>query len=123
MSKDAEHSADEVAATIRMQNDAFRNAGLRSMPEVDGRKVHTSGIGAYPLDVVIDIWRRVAEVKDFNTDNDPHQEHDFGVIDHPVAGRIFWKIDYYDSSYAFAAENPAAPSTRRVLTVMLAEEY
>ena len=73
--------------------------------------------------MIADIWRRVAAFDAFNADNDPHQERDFGAIDHPVAGRVFWKIDYYDSSYEFGAEDPADPSTKRVLTVMLAEEY
>lgn len=59
----------------------------------------------------------------FTAENDPYGEHDFGAI--TVAGkRVFWKIDYYDRSLEFGSPDPADPAiTRRVLTVMLAEEY
>ena len=108
---------------IRVQNDTFRQAVCVTGGLLFGRKVHTVGVEALPRDVKQDIWRRVAEFDAFSTDNDPHGEHDFGAFDHPVAGRIFWKIDYFDPTFRHGAENPADPSTRRVLTVMLAEEY
>lgn len=59
----------------------------------------------------------------FTPENDPYGEHDFGAI--TVAGkRVFWTIDYYDRSLEFGSPDPADPAiTRRVLTVMLAEEY
>ena len=38
--------------------------------------------------------------------------------------KIFWKIDYYDVNYEFGSENPSnLELTRRVLTVMFADEY
>jgi hypothetical protein len=61
--------------------------------------------------------------------NDPHGEHDFGAFDyahgpHGEKRTYFWKFDYYaDTSYSAGAENPADPSTARVLTIMLASEY
>ena len=60
---------------------------------------------------------------DFNADNDPHGEHDFGAfqIEHL---KFFWKIDYYDKDLCYGSENPTDPDvTERVLTLMLAEEY
>jgi hypothetical protein len=55
--------------------------------------------------------------------NDPHGEHDFGALDFEGT-TYFWKIDYYaDTSYRAGAENPASPTTARVLTIMLASEY
>ena len=60
---------------------------------------------------------------DFSEDNDPWGEHDFGSFEHN--GRtINWKIDYYDLALRFHSPDAADPAvTRRVLTIMLAEEY
>ncbi len=53
----------------------------------------------------------------------PHGEHDCGLI--AVAGhRVLFKIDYYDPSFCGHSADPADPVvTRRVLTIMLADEY
>ena len=61
----------------------------------------------------------------FDTDNDPHGEHDFGSLEHDEA-KIFWKIDVYenDGSFQWGAEDPANPDTSyRVITIMLASDY
>lgn len=60
---------------------------------------------------------------DFNADNDPHEEHDFGSF--TLNGRkFFWKIDYYDTKMEFGSVDPAdSTKTTRVLTIMLAKEY
>jgi hypothetical protein len=65
----------------------------------------------------------VREFSDFTEDNDPHGEHDFGSFE--LDGEtLFWKIDAYDTDYNFGSPNPADPAvTRRVLTILLAEEY
>ena len=69
--------------------------------------------------------------------NDPYGERDFGAIyqasdgkwttARPESGereRVFWKLDYYDPDLKYGSEDPANPAvTRRVLTIMLAEEY
>lgn len=73
-----------------------------------------------------DLAKAVAAVKafsDFTEANDPHGERDFGAFE--IAGaRLFWKIDYYDLDLCMASLDPADPAvTRRVLTLMLAEEY
>ena len=72
----------------------------------------------------------------FTPDNDPHGERDFGAIYQGIDGcwtterlekrrqTVFWKIDCYDRELQFGSEDPANPAiTRRVLTIMLAEEY
>lgn len=58
---------------------------------------------------------------EFNEDNDPYGEHDFGSLE--LEGeRILWKIDYYDQSLGNWCD-PLDPNCRRVMTVMLAEDY
>lgn len=106
--------------TLTAQNDAFRHGSS----SLRGERVHTSGIDALGLEVVLDIWFKVRNFDDFSADKDPHGEHDFGSFDHAVAGKVFWKIDYYDLQLQFGSEDPCDPAkTRRVLTVMLAKEY
>ena len=71
--------------------------------------------------VISDIFVAVQEFSNFTEDNDPHGEHDFGSF--TVAGnKVFWKIDYYDQQLQYGAES-LDPDCRRVLTIMLAEEY
>jgi hypothetical protein len=59
----------------------------------------------------------------FNEGDDPYGERDFGAV--MVGGvKLFWKIDYYDQTLAAASPDPADEAvTRRVLTLMLADEY
>jgi hypothetical protein len=102
---------------------AVANVGLRSLLEADQSRV-----------------RELIETFDaFDEDNDPHGERDFGTIYQLGDGcwtterprvrddereRVFWKLDYYDRDLRFASEDAANPAvTRRVLTIMLADEY
>lgn len=65
----------------------------------------------------------VTAFSDFSEDSDPHGERDFGAFE-VGANKLFWKIDYYDLDLCRASPDPADPAvTRRVLTLMLAEEY
>jgi Protein of unknown function (DUF3768) len=105
------------ADKIRALNDAFRTT------MTGGQVLITAGVDALPCDVKAMVIRRVATFADFNPDNDPHGEHDFGSF--ALAGRkFFWKIDYYDANMEFGSDDPTDPSkTTRVLTIMLAQEY
>jgi hypothetical protein len=70
------------------------------------------------------IITKVREFSTFTPDHDPYGEHDFGAIEQESVGTVFWKIDYYDVDYECGSPDPADPKvTRRVLTIMLAEEY
>src|SRR3954468_9538742 len=102
---------------IRALNDAFRTT------LTGGKVLLTAGVNALPSDVKAMLIQRVVTFSDFNEENDPHQEHDFGNFS--LAGRkFFWKIDAYDSEMQFGSEDPSDPSkTTRVLTIMLVEEY
>ena len=105
------------AEKIRTLNDAFRTT------MTGGRVMLTAGVDALPSDVKAMVIRRVATFADFTAANDPHGEHDFGSFE--VAGhKIFWKIDYFDTTLEFGSEDPADPTkTTRVMTIMFASEY
>lgn len=69
------------------------------------------------------ILEGVMNFSDFTKRNDPYGEHDFGSFTYQNIV-IFWKIDYYDTDLVYASPDPSDPKkTKRVLTVMLAEEY
>ena len=127
-------AAREQTARIARLNDLARRAmgvactavataGFRSLSDNDQSKV-----------------RELIETFDaFTEDNDPHGERDFGCIYQLCDGswtterphlrddereRVFWKLDYYDRDMQFASEDAANPAiTRRVLTIMLSDEY
>ena len=84
----------------------------------------TAGIAALSPDIQEAIITKVRTFDDFSEGNDPYGERDFGAFDQSCAGKIFWKIDYYDLTLTKGSEDPADPKqTRRVLTILLAEEY
>lgn len=85
--------------------------------------VMTPGVQALGALALVQAVVAVKGFADFSEDNDPHGEHDFGAFE--IDGRrLFWKIDYYDLDLVLASPNPADPAvTKRVLTMMLAEEY
>ena len=127
-------TAREQRARIAHLNDLARSAmgvactavatvGFRSLPEADQSSV-----------------RELIETFDaFDDDNDPNGERDFGCVYQLACGRwtterprvrddererVFWKLDYYDRDLRFGSEDAANPAvTRRVLTIMLADEY
>lgn len=107
------------AEKIRELNDQFRT----TLDQRHGRVMMTAGVDALPSDVKAMVIRKVATFSDFNADNDPHGEHDFGNF--TLAGRkFFFKIDYFDSTMTYGSDDQADPAkTTRVLTIMLAEEY
>lgn len=102
---------------IRRINDEFRRSFA------GGRVVMTAGVATLPMFVRNQALARTRAFDDFNADNDPHGEHDFGRFE--IDGNVFyWKIDYYDENIQYGSEDPADPArTTRVLTIMLAHEY
>lgn len=127
-------SAREQTVRIARLNDLARQAmgiactaaatvGFRTLTEADQSQV-----------------RELIETFDaFDDDNDPHGERDFGCVYQLGDGRwtterprvredecerVFWKLDYYDRDLAGASEDAADTArTRRVLTIMLSDEY
>lgn len=102
---------------IRALNDQLRTTGQ------GGQLVVTRGIAALSLPAKVAIFAAVQAFDQFNADNDPHGEHDFGLLE--VGGnRIMFKIDYYDRSMIGHSPDASDPQvTRRVLTILLASEY
>ena len=102
---------------IRQLNDEAR------INQTDGVIYVTRGISTMPTADQAAIWMRVLEFDDFDPENDPHGEHDFGAFDHK-GDRILWKIDCYGLQMQNASPDPADPRvTKRILTIMLASEY
>ena len=127
-------SQRERTARIARLNDRARQAmgvactavatvGFQSLPEADQSQVR----------------ELIETFGAFDEDNDPHGERDFGAVyqlgdgrwttDRPRVRddereRVFWKLDYYDRDLQFGSEDAANPAiTRRVLTIMLSDEY
>ncbi len=102
---------------IRQLNDNFRKTGR------NGQVMITRGLLAIRPPIVNDVVQAVRAFDQFDEDNDPYGEHDFGTL--TVSGeKIFWKIDYYDKAMQWASPDPTDPAqTCRVMTIMLASEY
>lgn len=105
------------SASIARLNDMLRTSGI------GGEVVATPGVINLSHQMRARVINAVKEFNDFDEDNDPYSEHDFGLV--KVDGQaFFFKIDAYDLSYMYHSENPFDPNkTRRVMTVMRADEY
>ena len=105
------------AERIRALNDELRKTGA------GGKTYISRGILSKDADFIAKVTEAVRGFDAFSDDNDPWQEHDCATLD--VDGEpVMFKIDYYDDNMQFGSPDPADPAvTRRVLTIMLAEEY
>ena len=102
---------------IRALNDSLRTS------LAGGSVMLTRAVAALGAEAQREILEAVRRFDEFDAANDPYGEHDFGAVE--IKGtRIFFKIDYYDLDYAFASPDASDENlTRRVMTIMLAEEY
>lgn len=117
-SEQAQRACDTPRAEqIAQLNDQLRKTGR------GGVIMLTRGVRTLPGFLPTELLAKLAAYDNFDVDNDPHGERDFGDID--IAGaNVLWKIDYYDKTLTYGSEDPADPdATERVLTVMLPEEY
>ncbi|HOX40816.1 MAG TPA: DUF3768 domain-containing protein [bacterium] len=96
---------------IAMINDMFRLSGLGVM---------LAG-GVQSVKDISGLLRAVRDYDKFNEDNDPWHEHDYGRLDW-YGDNVIWKIDYYDQSLTYW-EDPLSLKCRRIITIMLAEDY
>jgi hypothetical protein len=67
--------------------------------------------------------KTIAEFATWEPGSDPYSEHDFGAFD-LFGERIFFKVDYYHPDHdTHAPDRASIELCRRVLTIMLADEY
>jgi len=105
------------AEAIARLNDLVRTTGT------GGTVVITQGVRAITGFSAEVLAAELANYSDFDPDNDPHGERDFGCLT-LWSHDLLWKIDYYDHELKFGSDNPADPDvTHRVLTVLLAREW
>ena len=106
-----------MTSKIALLNDTFRKSFS------GGKVMMTAGVDALPDMVKCAALHELATFNEFNEDNDPFGERDFGSFE-LCSRKFFWKIDTYDKQCQYGSEDPADPTkTTRVLTLMLAEEY
>jgi hypothetical protein len=103
--------------TIAELNDRFRQ-GVSHL----GKVVMTPAVSMMSIEQRVALMKMVRNFNDFNEDNDPHSEHDYGSIEFEGEDYL-WKMDYYDVNYEYGAEDPHSPLTRRVMTIMHSSEY
>ena len=98
---------------VAQKNDAARSNAANY--------IATKGIMSLDAMTICDVFLGVQDYTNFNEDNDPYGTHDFGSFE--VRGhKVFWKIDYYNQDLT-EGRKPLDPDCRRVVTIMLAEEY
>src|SRR4051794_10142930 len=93
------------ADRIRELNDQLRT----TLDPRFGQVLMTAGVNALPPGVKATVIEHVRTFSDFNEDNDPHQEHDFGNFS-LVGHKFFWKIDAYDTEMQYGSPDPADPA-------------
>ncbi|MHC2088767.1 DUF3768 domain-containing protein [Methylobacterium sp. CM6244] len=104
-------------ARVRALNDCLRRTYQ------GGRILVTPGVRFLPQATIQRLDAALTTFDAFGPDNDPHDDHDFGLL--TVDGHsIMFKIDYYDLDLIGGSPDASDPAvTCRVLTLMLAEEY
>ncbi len=104
---------------IAVLNDRLRCQGDKTL----GKYKMTVGVSALSPTELTDLLKLVQNFNQFDKNNDPYGEHDFGSFTFKEEKYCF-KIDYYDLSEKYASEDPSNPAvTIRVLLIMRMDEY
>jgi Protein of unknown function (DUF3768) len=107
-----------TASKIAQLNDRFRK-GDRKL----GIERTTEMVEALSSEQQQELFRLVRTFDQFTEENDPHEEHDFAIVELD-AENYFFKIDYYAPDMEHGSEDPSDPTvTRRVMTIMHSSEY
>ena len=106
----------------RLERVRALNDNLRRF-HIGGQVMLSSGLAALPWNQIEGVVKAVAAFDAFGQENDPYGEHDCASLD-AEGQRVMWKIDYYDPSMTQHSEDESDPKkTKRVMTIMLADEY
>lgn len=120
---------DANTADISAETDAARKARIRELNDT----LRTTGLGGQTFltdnlcqrgaDFVDKACKAVREFRKFNRNNDPDEEHDCATL--KVEGKtVIFKLSYYDLDMRFLSSDPSNPNvTKRVITIMLAEDW
>lgn len=100
-----------TANEIAVRNDRIRQ--LLPMTHKADRFVVTSTLHAMGPEALQDAIRQTKAKTEFEPENDPYGEHDFGSFTLATGEKCFWKIDDYQGT----------DGIRCVMTLMLAEDY
>ena len=91
---------------IALLNDAFRRTFA------GGNVMMTAGVYALPDMVKAEALKKAATFDEFNEDNDPYGEHDFGSFE--LCGRkFFWKMSTTTAPCSTAPKTQATPRKPR----------
>ena len=113
MTNDTQECTEKIAAL----NDMLRQSQLT------GQIVLSQGVQSLNKDLRQRILNGVKTYNAFAPQNDAHKERDFGAFSYEEHD-IFWVIDCYDENSQYLSEDPADLNrTKRVLRIMLVDEY
>jgi len=108
---------DQQTRLCRQLNDRLRTTFT------GGTIVATQGVRALEDRTLNQLMPAIQSFKAFTPDNDPYGEHDFGEV--TINGiRVWFKIDVYDLNLQYRSPDPSNETvSKRVMTLMLPEEY
>ncbi len=125
----------DTANAIALLNDRVRQGVSGPVSYRQGnryRYVLTGGVACLPMNIKACALTMLAVFNDFNSQNDPHGEHDYGSFFVSTGKgeklKFVWKFGYYAVvdgrvDWEHGSEAPEDESkTYRVLTLMLGEE-
>ena len=108
---------DEQSIKIRDLNDELRRTFS------GGQIMLTAGIDNLPQDIQARVFKAIQEFDDFSKDCDPYGTHEFGSVE-VHSKKVWFKIDTYDQNLEYHSPDAADPTvTKRVMTILLPEEY
>ncbi len=104
--------------TVAVHNETFR---ATLFPSPRHKIIFSEMVADLSHEKLQELLTLVRQFKNFNEDNDPYGERDFGsvLLDQQ---KYYFKIDYYDEKFQYGAD-PAEGPVSRILTIMHSSEY